>query len=649
LKTVSAQFGEFNFDGRPVDPSDFSRLRSLLVPYGPDREGSLFKGNFGVLYRAFDTTPEARRESQPFVNSSGITVTLDGRLDNRDELLTQIEGALSQEATDVEIVAAVYELWGTNSCQKLIGDWALSIWDPLHQTILLARDFIGTRHLYYSFDQESVTWSTILNAFLLLGDKKLQLEEEYIAGWLSFFPESHLTPFVGIHSVPPACVVQLRNGIRTVTTYWHFNPHKKVRYSTDSDYEEHFRSVFAQSVRRRLRSDTPVIAELSGGMDSSSIVCMADLILSGGDSPTPQLQTVSYYDDSEPNWNERPYFSLVEEKRGRRGCHIEVSSSEACDLTFSGGGRRVPVPGLLGGSEQARRNLSRCLAQQGNRVLLSGIGGDEIAGGVPTATQELADLLSRWELNELAHKLKLWALAQRRPWFHLLGETVRVFLPAGLVGVPELRRPAAWVQSDFAHRHRSATRGYEVRWKILGALPSFQDNVATIEALRRQLTCDHPSAEPFYEERYPFLDRDLLEFLFAVPREQLVRPGQRRSLMRRALTGIVPDALLNRRRKAYVARGSLASLSRQAPLLASPGVEMVSAAFGMVDSTKLANVLEKAHCGQMVPTVNLIRTLQLEQWLRTLIQHGVIDPPRAAPVSVSVREGSFKALRNSAG
>ncbi len=645
---MSAQFGKFNFDGRPVNSSDLSRVRSLLAPYGTDGEGSLCKANFGILYRAFNTTEEARRESQPFVNSSGITVTWDGRLDNRDELLTQIEGALSQEATDVEIVATAYELWGMNSFQKLIGDWALSIWDPLHQKILLARDFIGTRHLYYSFDQESVTWSTILDPFLLFGDKKLQLEGEYIAGWLSWFPESRLTPFVGIHSVPPACVVQLRNGNRTVTTYWRFDPDKKVRYSTDSEYEEHFRSVFAQSVRRRLRSDRPVIAELSGGMDSSSIVCMADLILSQGDSPTPPLHTVSYYDDSEPNWNERPYFSLVEEKRGQRGCHIEVSSSEECDLTF-GGGRGVPVPGLLGGSEQARRKLSNCLAQQGNRVLLSGIGGDEVAGGVPTATQELADLLSRWEFTELAHRLKLWALAQRRPWFHLFGETARMFFPAGLVGVPQLKRPAAWLQSDFAHRHRSAARGYEVRWKLLGALPSFQDNVATIEALRRQLTCDHPSAEPLYEERYPFLDRDLLEFLFAVPREQLVRPGQRRSLMRRALAGIVPDALLNRRRKAYVARGSLALLSRQAASLALPGIEMASASFGMVDGTELANVLDKARCGQMVPTVNLIRTLQLEQWLRTLIQHSVIDPPQAVPVSRRVREGSFKALRNSAG
>ena len=79
-----------------------------------------------------------------------------------------------------------------------------------------------------------------------------------------------------------------------------------------------------EAVRRRLRSDSPILAELSGGMDSSSIVCMADTIIARGNAETPRLDTLSYYDDSEPNWNERPYFTKVEEKRGRTGCHIDV-------------------------------------------------------------------------------------------------------------------------------------------------------------------------------------------------------------------------------------------------------------------------------------------------------------------------------------
>src|SRR6266702_6630587 len=82
--------------------------------------------------------------------------------------------------------------------------------------------------------------------------------------------------------------------------------------------------VFAKAVQRSLRSDRPVLAELSGGRDSTSIVCMADSIIARGTAETPRLDTLSMYDDSEPNWNERPYFTKVEEKRGRTGWHIDV-------------------------------------------------------------------------------------------------------------------------------------------------------------------------------------------------------------------------------------------------------------------------------------------------------------------------------------
>src|SRR5258706_8761259 len=142
------------------------------------------------------------------------------------------------------------------------------------------------------------------------------------------FRAPHLTPCVGIHSVPPSSFVLLRVERHTVNKYWDFDPEKKIRYRTDAEYEEHFRTVFAKAVQRKLRSDRPVLAELSGGRDSSSIVCMADTIIARGAAETPRLDTVSYFDDSEPNWNERPYFTKVEEKSCRIGCHIDVGCQE---------------------------------------------------------------------------------------------------------------------------------------------------------------------------------------------------------------------------------------------------------------------------------------------------------------------------------
>src|SRR5487761_941442 len=380
---MSVQFGRWSFDGIPPSPGYLEKASQLVAPYGPDGGGSYSGPGLDIIYRAFHTTKESRREKQPSQSRSGALIIWDGRLDNREELIRQLSDGLSMESTDVAIVAGAYEKWGTDCFAKLIGDWALSIWNPREHALILAKDFIGTRHLYYSVDKNEATWSTILDPLVLLSGKTFQLEEEYIAGWLSFFPATHLTPYVGIHSVSPSCFVRIGAGKQTVSKYWDFDPGKRIRYRSDAEYEEHFRTVFAESVKRRLRSDTPILAELSGGMDSSSIVCMADAVIARGGAETPRLDTVSYYDDSEPNWNERPYFTKVEEKRGRAGCHIEVRSEDAFAFQFSSDRFAAPPPSLPCHNEASRQFTLYMLSGK-NRVVLSGIGGDEVTGGVPT-------------------------------------------------------------------------------------------------------------------------------------------------------------------------------------------------------------------------------------------------------------------------
>src|SRR5882724_10466779 len=329
---VSVQFGRWHFDGLAADQDFLAKAVRILCPYGPDGGGSYIKDGVGIFYRAFHTTEESRREAQPYRTRSGAVFTWDGRLDNRAGLARELKENLTPGATDLAMVAAAYELWDTASFAKLVGDWALSVWDPRSQALILAKDPVGTRPLYYSFDKDHVTWSTVLDSLVLLAEKSFRLEKEYIAGWLSFFPATHLTPYVGIHSVPPSSSVLLRAGKHTASKYWDFDPSRKIRCRADGEYEEHFRGVFAEAIRRRLRSDSPILAELSGGMDSSSIVCMADTIIARGVAETPRLDTISYYDDSEPNWNERPYFTKVEEKRGCIGCHIDLGKQELFKL-----------------------------------------------------------------------------------------------------------------------------------------------------------------------------------------------------------------------------------------------------------------------------------------------------------------------------
>jgi asparagine synthase (glutamine-hydrolysing) len=624
---MSVQFGRWNFEGQQISERCLDKIGSILAPYGPD-SGETYSGvGTNVLYRPFHTTKESNREKQPHISASGAVITWDGRLDNRGELIGELGGAVTISSTDVEIVAAAYDKWGISGFPRLMGDWALSVFNPRDHVLVLAKDPIGTRHLYYSFDNHQVSWCTILDPLVLCADKCFALCEEYVAGWLAYFPSANLTPYVGIDAVPPSSFVLFRPGKRIICKFWDFDPSKTIRYHSDAEYEEHFRAVFAAAVRRRLRSDCPVLAELSGGRDSSAIVCMADAIIAQGDAETPRLDTISYYDDSEPTWNERPYFIKVEEKRGRTGWHINLGPQDTekaeSDLpieTFKE--RLAATPAYDGGTLPQFR---KCLTSQGNRVVLSGTGGDEVMGGVPTASPELQNLISRAHFKVLAHQLKVWALEKRRPWFHLLFEAVRGFFPPALVGVPKPLRPVPWLQSRFVEQNWRALTGYPSRTTLSGPLPSFQDNVHAIDGLRRQLGCNALPIEPLYEKRYPYLDRTLLEFMFAIPREQLVRPTQRRVLMRRALVGIVPYEILNKKHKAFVTRSPLVTISKDWAHLAELTQHMVSHALGIVDSRNISNTLQKARRGEEVPIVPLMRAILLEGWLRNLRRSGIAN------------------------
>jgi len=620
---VSVQFGRWNFDGEPVDPDYLEKVKPLLAPYGSDDDGFYSKGNITILYGAFHTTKESRRETQPHITSSGTILTWDGRLDNRMDLIRRMCEVLTNGSTDVEIVAAAYEYWRSDCFGMLIGDWTLSIWDPRMRSLILAKDPIGTRHLYYSLDNNHVTWSTILDPLVLFAGKTFTLCEEYIAGWLSFFPAAHVTPYAEIHSVPPSYSVLLRPGNHTVSKYWDFDPNKRIRYRTDAEYEEHFRAVFTEAVRHRLRSDSPILAELSGGMDSCSIVCMADELIGHGKTNLPRLDTVSYYDDSEPNWNERPYFAKVEEKRGRVGYHVDVSPHE--QTNFSIETRYFPAtPGSGAIPSETAQKYFDYQRSQGYRVLLSGIGGDEALGGVPNPIPELADLLVSFELRQLAHQLKKWSLVKRKPWVHLFFETIGGFLPVDLCRAPEQVRKAPWLHPHFVGRYRSSLTTLEPRFSVFGPLPSFQANLSTLNAMRNQLGSKNLDRFGSPEKRYPYLDRNLLEFLCAVPREQLIRPGQRRSLMRRALAGTVPEEILNRKRKAFVARKPVTRIAEDWSSLSQIPQQMILGTLGIVDSKKLLEALQSARSGREVSVTLLMRPLGLELWLRTVQRWSVL-------------------------
>jgi asparagine synthase (glutamine-hydrolysing) len=627
---MSAQFGRWDFAGQPPDLDHFDKADRMLARYAPDSSSAYRLNGMSILFRAFHTTNESRGETQPSIMESGSVITWDGRLDNIEELQHQL-GRPSSNVTDAAVVAATYRRWDVNCLQRFVGDWAVSIWNPKECCLLLAKDQVGTRHLYYLLERDRFTWSTVLDPIVLLAGRPFELERDYIAGWLSSLPPADLTPYKGIHSVPPACYVLVRPGDLRVAPYWSFDPNKRIEYPTDGDYEEHFRSAFREAVRRRLRSDSPVLAELSGGMDSSSIVCVADGVVRHCGGIASRVDTVSYYDDSEPNWNERPYFTRIEEKRGRRGLHIDVGSLKA--LAFETDPHHfAATPQTVGPRSTALDQLTAGMMRQGNRVILSGVGGDEVTGGVPDPVPELADLLAEGRLLLLARQLSAWALNRRTPWYQLLAEALRV-LVAPVIGSPSPDVSATpWLTLNVINRpgaSRTADRG-----KGSGR-PSFRSNLHALEMLKRQLSCTALASVSLAEYRYPYLDRELLEFLYAIPREQLVRPGQRRSLLRRAMSGIVPPEILNRSRKAFVVRAPTKAITSNLPALLNLAEHMQCEWFEMVDAKVFAERLRGAQRGEEVAITSMLRTLATEVWLRNLSTSILQRPcrPTASPAS----------------
>jgi asparagine synthase (glutamine-hydrolysing) len=609
------------------DEAGTSAFASFPIP--ADADGSskttFFDGKGPrLLARGFAAVEMCTLPVQAVGQGESSWIVWDGRLDNRPELAQALEITLPPERQDIELVAAAFAKWRTNAFAKLRGDWAVTIWNHRDRSLILAKDPMGTRPLFYTLTSNRVTWSSSLQWLVQDAKTSLELNFEYVAGWLSFFPAAHLTPFCEIRAVPPSCFVQIRAGRETVRKYWEFQPTEPISYKSDFEYEEHFRAAFTNAIRRRLRSTRPLLAELSGGMDSSSIVCIADALLAHEQGLTPRLDTLSYYDDDEPNWNERSFFTLVEAKRGREGLHVQLDSSESLAALIEHQGP-VAAPAEIGKTSNTRAKVAGYIQSQLYGGILSGIGGDEFTGGVPTPIPELADLLVAGRLRLLAHQLKLWSLSQRRPWMHVLWDTLKSFAPSFL-GTASHRPPPSWLVPQFERRYRSVLRGYDLPLRAWGPRPSFQENLSAVEALRRQLAASNVGSQEAAEKSYPYLDADLLGFLFALPRPQLVEPGRRRSLMRRALGGIVPVEILARKRKAYVARGPLTAIAARWTDLESLTPTMVADSFGIVLSGPFRQALQKAREGKETAVMPILRTLSLEFWLRNLVEHSVLCP-----------------------
>jgi asparagine synthase (glutamine-hydrolysing) len=624
---MSVQAGVWNFDGSAADRRLIEEFNAALQQQGPDGESLYCEGPAALIYRPFHTTRESRREGQPYVSRRGFVVTWDGRLDNREDLLAEFRSDLDRSATDVSIVAYAFDRWEIDSFRRIVGDWALTIWRPEEKELIFASDFMGVRHIFYHLRADQVRWSSDIAPLVLLGGIKFHTDDEFVAGYLAHNPDGDSTPYREIREVPPGQFVRVRPSNVSVERFWHFSPHTIIRYKTDRDYEEHFRHVFRQSVRRRLRSDAPVIAELSGGLDSSSIVCMADDILANEGADTRRLDTLSFYDKTEPKGDDWVYFHKIERQRGRVGIHIDSSkmakSPKSLEL-----GTFCPFPGTLGITRGLGDEYADGVRESGCRVVLSGLGGDEFMGGIPDPRCLLGDLILQCRFFRLAGQLAAWSLIKRRPWMHLFWDSAVDALPSAFSQhfAPE-GKLEAWYRPNFARRTRLKYRQTAARETFGFWLPTRRSAFNGVQAMANNLAKMALPAPVLEETTYPYLDQSLIEFVLSTPAEQWLRPGERRSLMRRALAGIVPAEVLSRKTKQFAARTPALMLDQHWGEIQGAYSASISARLGYVDDEQLLKTVADIRAGKTCALVRVLWTISLEFWLRDLAQRGLLDLP----------------------
>ena len=639
---MSVQAGIWNFDGRPIDRKLLENLSDSLRQQGPDGESRYVDNSVALLYRPFHTTAESRQEKQPYTSRRGFILTWDGRLDNREVLIADLHSDLDASPTDLAIFAAAFDRWDTDCFRRIVGDWAVSIWKPEQHDLLFAADYMAIRHIFYYLKNDRIWWSTDLSPLVLLSGDKFHIDDDYIAGYFAHDPDAYLTPYREIRQVPPGQFVRIRKGGASVERYWRFSPKSRIRYKTDTEYEEHFRHVFRQSVRRRLRSDSPILAELSGGLDSSSIVCMADDIIANGREHFPRLETISYYDNTEPNGDDSIYFHKVEEKRGRVGIHIDGSKlgSSPASLACTD---FCPVPGALGMGQKLDTERADVVGGGGYRAVLSGIGGDEFMGGVPDPRALVADLIVQFKLVSLAKQLMAWSLVKRKPWIQLLWQSALVLLPASLgqYFVKEAK-VEPWIRKDFARVTKLSAHQLDVDEHFGVWLPTRRSYIGGVLFMANKLAKSTPPPVALEEARYPYLDQNLIEFILSIPASQLLRPGERRSLMRRSLAGIVPQEILSRKTKQLGARTPVIAIEKKLEQLLMVFDSPLSATLGYVSRSHFMEKLNAARNGKETNLVRLLRTIALEFWLRDLAARRLIDtatmstlPGRGIPLRAS--------------
>ena len=545
--------GILNPESSPVEQSAIKAMTRLMTHRGPDAEGYFLRGHVALGHRRLKII-DLEGGVQPLFNEDhSVVVVYNGEIFNFQEVKTVLEakGHIFRTHSDTEVIVHAYEEYGDQCPTHFRGMFAFAIYDMPRKRLLLARDRLGIKPLYYHFDGERLLFASEIKPILKALGKRPGVERTLIDFYVSVgYVPGEKTLFKGINRLLPGhTLAHDQNGLM-VRQFWDIAALPMLDISAQEG-EERLEQLLLESVRLRLMSEVPLGAFLSGGVDSSAIVaCMSKLM-----SEPVKTFTVGYNDD--PASSELEYARVV----------AKSFNTDHHEFILESGDFFASLDTLLEHAEEpivesaavALYQLSR-LAREHVTVILSGEGGDEILAGYP--------LYRKMQKIDALH-----AVARFLP------NALRRQL-GGMFGSEKISKYVDWIGTPLAQRYwgisNDVTPSLKSKMYRADFLPEIGNAVGehfeklfnTIEqgtALRRMTYVDLKTWLPddllikadkmtmacSLELRVPMLDHHLLEFATALPDHLRQRGGQGKYLLKKLMERYLPREIIYRKKQGF--------------------------------------------------------------------------------------------------
>ena len=489
-----------------------------------------------------DCTPAG---AQPMASSDQRDwISYNGEIYNYLELRQELgaQGFCFRTGTDTEVVLAAYRAWGVHCFERFNGMWAIALWDGAKGQLVLSRDRFGVKPLFFAQTSNALVFASEIKGILASGQVQPRLNKEVAIDFLKWSMVNHRYDsfFDGIHSLPPghfAVIGSLQNTAVRAKPFWTLSASEAPTPLGMEEASECFAELFRDAVRLRLRSDVPVGSCLSGGLDSSAIVCQANALRGPEDGPFHTFNSAS----NDPRFDERVWCRTVNERVGAVS-HFVFPSAEKFELELESLIWHQEEP-FTTASIYAQWQVMQAARFEGIPVLLDGQGADEAMCGYRK--------FYLFHLRDLLRKRHFWRFAEeivgliRRGDRGLLRwrEGVR-YLPTFLQRhVPQASlflQPG--LELSWAESQLPLTEGTSVAHRQSLDLMRF-----SVPSLLRYE--DRNSMAWSIESRVPFLDYRLVDWLVSVPADIKMSAGQSKAVMRHSMKKLVPDSIVNRRDK----------------------------------------------------------------------------------------------------